>query len=198
MGFISTEDHNRIVRRQNFWHASFHILWAALLAFSIFLPYHFKLERDLLQAKYSPMNARYRMLEMLKTGPLTIAQAMEIADAVVEQNRVPAEFVLAVMQQESEFMPKAVSKRGARGLMQVMPVTWRVYSPTYPKNAKDPVQNVRIGILYLGDLFDQYHDWKAVFRAYFAGPQNSNNKNYDWYANAILKKAGDYRRQMEK
>jgi len=205
MDSITTEDCKRIVRRRNYWHGSLHIIWAALLAFSIFLPYHFKherdhfkLERDRLQEEYSSINSRDRMLQALKARPLTIGQAMEITDAVVEQNKVPAEVILAVMQQESEFNPKAVSRKGAGGLMQVMPVTWRVYSPGSPKNGKDPVQNVRVGILYLGDLFDQYHDWKAVFRAYYAGPQNNHNKRYDWYANAILKKAGDYRREMEK
>lgn len=197
MKFISTEDHHQIVRRVNFWHAGFHIVWAVLLAFSIYLPYHLKLERDLLQVKYSSIEMRYHVLEMLRTKPLTIGQAMDVTDVVVHQNRVPVEVVFAVMEQESEFTPKAVSKKGAKGLMQVMPITWRSYTFPSSKNVKDPAQNVLVGILYLGDLFDQYHDWKAVFRAYHAGPQNYHNKNYDWYANAVSKKIADYRREME-
>jgi len=197
MSCIATEDHRRIVRRVNFWHVKFHIIWAVLLGLAIYLPYHFKLERDLLQAEYSSLKMRHRMLEMLRTRPLTIGQAMDITEAVIQQNRVPVEVVFAIMRQESEFTPEAVSQKGAKGLMQVMPVTWKTYSPPYFKNVTDRVQNVRVGILYLADLFDQFHDWKAVFRAYYAGPQNYNNKNYDWYANAVLKKISDYRREME-
>jgi hypothetical protein len=53
-----------------------------------------------------------------------------------------------------------------------------------------------VGTHYLADLFNQFGDWKAVFRAYYAGPENYNNKNYDWYANAVLKKIGDFRQEM--
>ncbi len=193
---ISVESHNRIFRRVNFWHVGFHITWAVLLAFSIYLSYHFNLERGLLQEKYASVKVRNQMLEMLRMRPLTIRQAMDITDEVIDQNRVPVEVVFAVMQQESELRPKAVSQKGAKGLMQVMPVTWKIYSHSY-KEVTDPVQNVRVGILYLSDLFDQFHDWKEVFRAYYAGPQNYNNRNYDWYANAVLKRVADFRGGMK-
>ncbi len=197
MSCMAAEDHDRIVRRVNSWHVKFHLIWAVLLAVSIYLPYHLKLERDVLQAEYSSVRMRHRMLEMLRTRPLTIGQAMDITDAVIQQNKVPVEVVFAIMRQESEFTPEAVSKKGAKGLMQVMPVTWKSYSLPHFKNVTDPVQNVHVGTLYLADLFEQFGDWKAVFRAYYAGPQNYNNKNYDWYANAVVKKIADYRREME-
>jgi soluble lytic murein transglycosylase-like protein len=194
---MAAEDHDRIVRRVNLWHVKFHLIWAVLLALAIYLPYHLKLERDLLQVEYSSVKMKYRMLEMLRTRPLTIGQAMEITDAVIQQNKIPVEVVFAIMRQESEFTPEAVSKKGAKGLMQVMPITWKSYSLPHFKNVTDPVQNVHVGTLYLADLFEQFGDWKAVFRAYYAGPQNYNNKNYDWYANAVVKKIADYRREME-
>ena len=197
MSCMAAEDHDRIVRRVNFWHVNFHIIWAVLLALAIYLPYHLKLERDLLQVEYSSVKMRHRMLEMLRTRPLTIGQAMDLTDAVIQQNKVPVEFVFAIMRQESEFTPEAVSKKGAKGLMQVMPITWKSYSLPHFKNVTDPVQNVHVGTLYLADLFEQFGDWKAVFRAYYAGPENYNNKNYDWYANAVVKKIADYRREME-
>jgi len=197
MSCMAAEDHDRIVRRVNLWHVKFHLIWAVLLALAIYLPYHLKLERDLLQVEYSSVKMKYRMLEMLRTRPLTIGQAMEITDAVIQQNKIPVEVVFAIMRQESEFTPEAVSKKGAKGLMQVMPITWKSYSLPHFKNVTDPVQNVHVGTLYLADLFEQFGDWKAVFRAYYAGPQNYNNKNYDWYANAVVKKIADYRREME-
>jgi soluble lytic murein transglycosylase-like protein len=195
-GCISSEDHNRIVHRVNFWHVSFHIVLVVILAFSIYVPYRLKHERDHLQRKYSAIEMRERVFEILKARPLTLAQAMDITDAVLQQKRVPVEIPLAVMAQESEFRPKAVSKKGAKGLMQVMPFVWRDYALPHSKDEKDPVQNVRVGIVYLGDLFDRFHDWKAVLRAYYAGPQNHNNKRYNWYANAVLKKVAEYRREI--
>jgi len=197
MSCMAAEDHDRIVRRVNLWHVKFHLIWAVLLALAIYLPYHLKLERDLLQVEYSSVKMKYRMLEMLRTRPLTIGQAMEITNAVIQQNKIPVEVVFAIMRQESEFTPEAVSKKGAKGLMQVMPITWKSYSLPHFRNVTDPVQNVHVGTLYLADLFEQFGDWKAVFRAYYAGPQNYNNKNYDWYANAVVKKIADYRREME-
>jgi soluble lytic murein transglycosylase-like protein len=197
MSCISTKDHNQIIRRVKFWHANLHIIWAVLLAFAIYLPYHLKQERDLLQTEYSSIKMRHRLLEMLRTRPLSIGQAMDITDSLILQKKVPIEVVFAVMQQESEFTPEAVSRKGAKGLMQVMPITWRSYAPPHFKNVTDPVQNVHVGTLYLADLFDQFGDWKVVFRAYYAGPQNYNNKNYDWYANAVTRKIADCRREME-
>ena len=49
MSCMAAEDHDRIVRRVNLWHVKFHLIWAVLLALAIYLPYHLKLERDLLQ-----------------------------------------------------------------------------------------------------------------------------------------------------
>jgi hypothetical protein len=204
MSCMAAEDHEQIIRRVNLFHVKIHLFWVFLLVFAFYLPYHFRVQRDLLQdtvhtfqMEYSSIRMRHQMLDLLRTRPLTVGQAMDIADAVVQQNQVPVEVVFAVMQQESEFTPTAVSKKGARGLMQVMPVVWKNYSLPHFKNITDPVQNVHVGTLYLADLFQQFGDWKAVFRAYYAGPENHSNKEYDWYANAVLKKIYDFRRIIE-
>ena len=197
MSCLAAEDHKRIVRRINFWHIKFHVLLAGLLVISLYLPYHLKVERDLLQAENCSLKTRHRMLEMLRTRPLTIGQAMDITDAVMQQNEVPLEVVFAIMRQESEFRPDAVSKKGAMGLMQVMPLIWKNYSLPHFRNVTDPAQNVHVGTRYLADLYEQFGDWKAVFRAYYAGPENYDNKKYDWYANAVVKKIADYRREMQ-
>ena len=81
--------------------------------------------------------------------------------------------------------------------MQIMPIVWKSYSLPNFKNETDPIQNVHVGTLYLADLFNRFGDWQAVFRAYYAGPENYDNKKYDWYANAVLKKIADYRREMQ-
>jgi soluble lytic murein transglycosylase-like protein len=61
----------------------------------------------------------------------------------------------------------------------------------------DPVQNVHVGTLFLADLHQKFGDWQAVFRAYYAGPENHNNQKYNWYANAVMKKIADFRREIE-
>ena len=143
------------------------------------------------------MKMKYRMLSLLRTRPLTIGQAMDIADAVTQQDNVPVEVAVAIMNQESEFTPEAVSTKGAKGLMQIMPAIWKSYSHPNFKNVTDPVQNVHVGTLYLADLFNKFRDWRAVFRAYYAGPENYNNRKYDWYANSVAKKMADLKREME-
>ena len=197
MGCLAAEDHERIIRRIRFRHLKLHVIFAGLLVISLYLPYHLKVERDLLQAENCSLKTRHRMLEMLRTRPLTIGQAMDITDAVMQQNEVPLEVVFAIMRQESEFRPDAVSKKGAMGLMQVMPLIWKNYSLPHFRNVTDPAQNVHVGTRYLADLYEQFGDWKAVFRAYYAGPENYDNKKYDWYANAVVKKIADYRREMQ-
>jgi soluble lytic murein transglycosylase-like protein len=150
-----------------------------------------------LRMEYSSMKKKQQMLGMLRTRPITIGQAMDITEAVMQQNHVPVEVVLAIMKQESEFIPEAVSNKGAKGLMQIMPVVWKSYSPPHFKNLTDPVQNVHVGTSYLADLYQRYEDWPAVFRAYYAGPENSRNQKYDWYASAVTKKMTDLKRELE-
>ncbi|MCZ6523941.1 MAG: lytic transglycosylase domain-containing protein [Alphaproteobacteria bacterium] len=85
--------------------------------------------------------------------------------------------VLAVARQESEFNPKAVSNRDARGLMQLLPATAKVMSRQlklrYDKNklTEDPWYNARLGSAFLAELIER-HDGSYVLAlaAYNAGP----------------------------
>jgi soluble lytic murein transglycosylase-like protein len=73
----------------------------------------------------------------------------------------------ALISTESGYEPKAVSPKGAIGLMQVMPATGRRYGAT---DLKDPAVNIRAGARYLRDLlamFDQ--DMTLALAAYNAG-----------------------------
>ncbi len=204
MSCFLTEDHRKIVRRLHFFHLNIHLVSAVVIAFFLFHHSYSRFEQNLLREtiqtirlEYSSIKMRHQMLNMLRARPLTLGQAMDIADTVIQQDKVPVEVVLAVMKQESEFTPEAVSNKGARGLMQVMPVVWKNYSLPYFKNMTDPVQNVHVGTLFLADLFQKFGDWQSVFRAYYAGPENHKNQKYDWYANAVRKKAAEFRREIE-
>ena len=78
-------------------------------------------------------------------------------DRYAAQYRVDPVFVRAVIQVESDFNPRCVSNKGARGLMQLMPETARQYG-------------VRNGIHNLADLLQRYRgDLRHVLAAYNAG-----------------------------
>jgi len=75
----------------------------------------------------------------------------------------------AVITVESAFDPKAVSRAGAQGLMQLQPATARRYGVG---NAFDPEQNVNAGARYLRDLLHRYHDnLELALAAYNAGEE---------------------------
>lgn len=75
--------------------------------------------------------------------------------------------VRAVIQVESDFDPFCVSRKGARGLMQLIPETARRYGV---KNVFDPEQNIRGGVHYLADLMGMFNnDLSRALAAYNAG-----------------------------
>ncbi|MEO0095954.1 MAG: lytic transglycosylase domain-containing protein [candidate division WOR-3 bacterium] len=76
--------------------------------------------------------------------------------------------VKLIIQKESQFNPRAVSKRGAMGLMQLMPETARRLGVKKPF---DPEQNIAGGIKFLRSLFDMFDgDLELTLAAYHAGP----------------------------
>jgi hypothetical protein len=75
--------------------------------------------------------------------------------------------VRAVIQVESGFDPKCVSRRGARGLMQLMPETARHYGV---RSIFEPEENIRGGVHYLADLLRLFpRDLPRALAAYNAG-----------------------------
>jgi Transglycosylase SLT domain len=80
---------------------------------------------------------------------------------------VDASLVSALIRAESNYEPRAVSRKGARGLMQLMPATARRLSVAYPF---DPLSNVRGGVRYLKELLERFdHRPELVLAAYNAG-----------------------------
>lgn len=81
---------------------------------------------------------------------------------------IDPDFLDSVIHQESGFNPNAVSKKGARGLMQLMPDT---AGKLGVRNSFDPGENVHGGAAYLRQLLDLYHgDAQKALAAYNAGP----------------------------
>jgi soluble lytic murein transglycosylase len=83
------------------------------------------------------------------------------------QHRVQPALVKAVIAAESNFDPYAVSRKGAQGLMQLMPRTAARLGVEDPFH---PTENVRGGTLYLRAMLDRYGDLTRALAAYNAGP----------------------------
>lgn len=90
-----------------------------------------------------------------------------LADAAARRHGLDPALVLAVVQVESGFRPDAVSPKGARGLMQLMPATAERLGVA---DAFDPRQNLDGGTRHLGGLLSRYEgDVKKALAAYNAG-----------------------------
>lgn len=76
--------------------------------------------------------------------------------------------VKAVVATESNFEPRAVSKVGAQGLMQLMPETARAMGVRRPFA---PSENIRGGVRYLRSLLDRFEQLDLALAAYNAGPE---------------------------
>src|SRR2546425_12412876 len=86
------------------------------------------------------------------------------ADHYAAVYQVPRELVHSIIEVESGWHPRAVSDKGAVGLMQLMPATAATFGVT---NRFEIEQNIRGGVAYLVKLFDG--DLRLVAAAYLTG-----------------------------
>jgi transglycosylase-like protein with SLT domain len=99
--------------------------------------------------------------------PLFHSPYDSLIEAEAKLQNVDASLVSALIRAESNYEPRAVSRKGARGLMQLMPATARRLSVAYPL---DPRWNVRGGVKYLRELADRFRNRpELVLAAYNAG-----------------------------
>lgn len=97
-------------------------------------------------------------------APTQPATKQNISTLIAEQPPI----IQAIIKTESAGKPKAVSSKGAQGLMQLMPATAKELGvdPT------DPVQNIEGGTRYFNQMKDQFKDTKLALAAYNWGPGN--------------------------
>ncbi len=122
-------------------------------------------------------------------------------DAIAAEQGVEDSLVHSVIRAESNYNPRAVSPKGALGMMQLIPSTAKRFGVG---NAFDPRENVRGGVKYLKFLLDYYHDdYVRAIAAYNAGeaavdkyngvPPYLETRNYVYSVAKNLKTARDAR-----
>lgn len=123
----------------------------------------------------APTDPRYRRMEgpsgtsagwLRLPGSDPARYATEIRDAAARYG-VPERLVSAVIRVESAFNPRAVSRKGARGLMQLMPGTASMLGV---RNSFDPRDNIDGGVRHLRGLIDRFgNNLPLALAAYNAG-----------------------------
>ncbi len=98
-----------------------------------------------------------------------------VIDSCAEKYNIDSELIRAMIQVESGWDTRAVSNKGAQGLMQLMPRTAAMLGVNDPF---DPVQNIEGGVRYISDLTDKYRgDIEKALAAYNAGPARVDSGN---------------------
>jgi soluble lytic murein transglycosylase-like protein len=106
-----------------------------------------------------------------------------------DRQHLAAALVHAVIAVESGYRPRALSPRGAAGLMQLMPATAARYGVT---DVFDPAQNIDAGTRHLRTLLDRYgQDAPSALAAYNAGSARARWRNAETaaYVPAVLLRA---------
>jgi Transglycosylase SLT domain len=93
----------------------------------------------------------------------------KVIRAAAERYNLDADLIHCVIAVESNFDPKAISRKNARGLMQLLPQTAAQFGV---KDIFDPEENINAGTRYLHDLLGKYHNnLTLALAAYNAGPE---------------------------
>jgi soluble lytic murein transglycosylase len=114
-----------------------------------------------------------------------------IADRVYEESQeydVDYRLILAVMKVESNFRSDAVSRMGARGLLQIKPSLARGLSrdtgiPVKESKAlNEPEKNIKIGVNHISGLLEKFENLKTALHAYNVGSDRIKHKVSESYA----------------
>jgi hypothetical protein len=118
------------------------------------------------------------VLERHRTGLASVTKE-ELAEVIYEEairyNHDP-KFIMALIFTESEFWTWAVSEKGAKGLMQIMPYVAESIAKELgikwsgDRTLFNPILNVKMGVYYLTQLTLNFKNPRVALAAYFYGP----------------------------
>ena len=143
--------------------------------------YKYTDERGVMHFTNMPTNSKYRPVVPGKKSSIIFGSSVNdhqydhIIRMLCREHQMDFSLVKAVIKAESAFNPRAVSRKGAQGLMQLMPGTARDLCVDDPF---DPYDNLQGGVRYLRQMLDIFNgNVTLAVAAYNAGPgavQNSN------------------------
>ncbi len=107
-----------------------------------------------------------------KWGPLVYdgryrGRYLNMARDAARRHGVPEDLFARLVQQESNWNPRAQSPKGALGLAQLMPETARRLGA----DPLDPAENLNAGAKYLARQYREFGSWRLALAAYNAGPE---------------------------
>jgi soluble lytic murein transglycosylase-like protein len=125
--------------------------------------------------------------------PIADLELAPLIDRAAKLHQLEPKLLRSVIEQESAFRSCAISAKGAKGLMQLMPATVEQFKVG---DVFDPQQNIEAGATFLRQLLDKYKgDFKLALAAYNAGPTTIDKmggipeiKETQDYVEGILKK----------
>ena len=132
-------------------------------------------------------------LALVPEAVLAARPYAELISTVAATHKLDARLVHAVIEQESNYQARARSKKGAKGLMQLMPDTARQYGV---RNSYDPKANLEAGVRHLKDLMSRlelplalaaYNAGEATIKRYGGVPPYAETQNY---VRSILRRVG--------
>lgn len=147
--------------------------------------------------------------KILPEKPMPLVQGMEaerlyhsIIIEAANRHQVDPAIVKAIIMAESSYNPKAVSKKGAKGLMQLMPKT---AAELGVKDSFNPVYNINGGVRYYKKMLNQFNgDVKLALAAYNAGSRKVKKyqgippfKATRYYIKKVFKYYQYYKKQVD-
>lgn len=104
-----------------------------------------------------------------KSSRFNITDFDHIIKRAADRYNIPERLIKSIIKQESNFNPYAISNKGAKGLMQIMPETARLLGI---KDIFNPEENIEGGVKYLRMMLDRFGgDLVKALAAYNAGPE---------------------------
>ncbi len=143
-----------------------------------------------------PVQVAPRRVTPVKSEDPIVAKFGRFIDEAAAETKIDSTVIASVIRAESGGDPKAVSKAGAKGLMQLIDGTARDLNVA---DVFDPQENIKAGSRYLRRMLDRFGDLDTALAAYNAGPGNvekyggvppfAETENYVRKVNEFVQKA---------
>jgi soluble lytic murein transglycosylase len=154
------------------------IAWGVVLLALVLVPapapadiYRYVDENGVMHFTNAPTSGKFKLFMRERKVFISKLDSNQFDPIISEASKkygIEAPLIKAVIKAESDFDPNAISHKGARGLMQIMPMNYRLLNV---ENPFDPNQSIEGGARYLRDMLDRYKgSLNLSLAAYNAGP----------------------------